>query len=487
LATETSSDNLYSTSFARVPRQKALAFWSTHQVAVAFALIALFSLNLLAGRSPFSPFTLALCLVMAADLLVIRGLSIWQIIGTRLGFALLSATGRARSTVSPLTVGATVGLLDIPGNDGSVDLYRIVNTAYEGACYVWDAAKGEATACIRVRGLDAQLASFSRLSSLSAQFSAAVATLRDKGDVTRVVIQSRALHAPVRPSGDGPADSGSLADRDIRYVEESVLSMPFEHDHVVTITVDPSKAQGESAARSTPADVSRLLSARVEELMGSLSGTGVDEAAAWKWLNMQQLRGLMKTLIDPTATALLDAKGRLPDDIPLALSWHAHATWMEVGPLFARTRWIDRWPDGKNPVFPSWLSNVTSATMTPMVLTQVFRARDEHTAKKQVTGQLHETETMSGINRRLGRSDDKRTVAEAARLDEHLADIANDGGDIEFQGFVTIFADSRDRLDAACSRFDGRTSKWIHMDAMRDQQLARFNGVWPLGLEGRES
>jgi hypothetical protein len=472
-------ESVYSSSFVPVPRQKVVAFWSMHQVIIGLATITIYVLRLVNGTQFISMSTLILGSILVLDLINIRNLSIWQYIGIQLGFVVLQATGKSKATISPLTVDTTVADFDIPGNEGQTTMHKIINTEYDGACFIWDSALGQATATLWFRGISAQLASAGQLNQLATKFSAALSVLAEKPDVVRVTFQPRSLMKPTPVSSD---DVDTFVDEDIHTVETAMIPSAPIHDYIATITVNPLKTKADLPSSSKPSDISRLLSVRVEELAQTLQAAGIDSTSL-KWVNMQEMRGLIKTMVEPNAYSLLDEEGRLPDDVPLALSWRVHPTYMEAGSMYARTRWIDHMP--KDRVASGWLDRITASPDIQVILTQVFRSRDEKHAKKSVEGQLNETSTMMRMNNKLGRLPDQKTVNEVEQLTQQLRDISKDNGDIQFKTFVTILSPSLSQLDEDCRTFDARCADLIHLDPMRNQQLARFTGTLPLGLEGR--
>jgi hypothetical protein len=472
----------YSSSFAPLLRQKTALMWSTHQVAVAIMVILWYALGLALGSGPFTPVTPVQLGMLAADLLIVRRMSVWQLLGLRLGLLVRRASGRSGSTVSPLTADSTVGLLDVPGLDGSITPYRIVNSHFAGAAFVWDARRGEATALLRVSALSAQLVS-SDVKTMRAQgFSAALHALDDRPDVTRVTIQARSLRRPIDPSQDGAGQD--LASRDLIALEAGELRESMRHDYILGVTVDPGRSSDERRRSLGLHEVGNVLCERVTQWCGTLLAAGVD-GGDLLWLNAQQLRGEMKSMTDPDAYALLDAQGRLADDVPVATSWREYDDHMSVGPCVARTLWVDRWPERDVPA--AWLGALDARLDLQLVFTLVLRMRGEREAKRALERQLNEADTIARFNTRLGRQSDRRNTNESWLLAGQLHENAVNGGDIQFQGFATVISPDIEHLDNDCRRLMASTAGLLHFDRMRDQQLRRWIGALPLGLEGRDA
>lgn len=475
---------LYSSTFAPLLRQKAAAIWSWHQIVIGLVIGGMFVIGL-AFRQPLVSFTHVLMLiVLIVNFLVYHRLSVWQIIGLRMGYLLRSATGRSNATVSPLTQNTTVALLDIPGNeDNKITPYQIVNTPFAGAAMVWDADMGEATAMLRLSATSAQLASNDEKNMRAAAFSSALRSLRDRPDVVRVTIQSRSLRFPTEKTVDIDHDDSFVA-QDLNVLETDMLNGLMQHDFMLGITVNPDHTGAGERATHELESVCDLLSRRVRELTDVLMASGI-RSYGIDWLNMRQLRAQIKTLTDFDAFTLLDDRKELPDSNPLATSWTEFSTYMQVGPSYARSYWIDQWPD--TPVASTWLASITAASDVQFVFTQVLRLRTEKKAKKELDRKLNETKTMSAINARLDREADRKTIIEQATIETQLHENAKNGGDIQFQGFVTVISSDRESLEADCERFLSRANGLLHLDRMANQQLVRWVGALPLGLEGKHS
>lgn len=474
------SNDLYSASFAPLLRKKTIAIWSAHQVAIAFLCIAVYVIALVSHVMPFSWRLLPLLALFIADLLVFHRMSIWQIIALKAGLMFRRATGRSKATVSPITVGSTVGFLDVPGSGDEVDTYRIVNAGqFRGSCFLWDPRKGEATAPLLLQSLDARFLSAREKTARAVSFSNVMRSLADRPDIKRVTIQSRSLWKPTPRT----AEAGeSMADRDIVEVESKWLRRTMSHDCILCVTVDPSKAPAGMSRRARAEDVGKLLIRRVTELCNQLEAAGVRRGSIW-WLDSQQLRAQMKLLNDPDAFSLLKEYGRLPDDVPVQTAWKEYEDHMVVGNSCARTYWIDEWPDKRVPA--AWLADLTGAADFQLICTQVFKHRSGRDAKKALDKQFNETETVRGFNTFLGRPDDESNENERLLLQEQREEAAKQHGDILFQGFLTVISPDLDSLKDDCARLAAKTDGRMHLDQMRDQQLHRWIGALPLGLEGR--
>lgn len=483
---DSSAQPLYSSTFAPLLRQKAAGIWSRHQVIVAFVCASVFMVRMALLHAPFiSVWTLLLVVVVGLDLLVIHGMSVWQILMLKLGLALRTATGKSRSTVSPVTAGATVAFVDIPGPDGdTVHPFRVVNTGlFDGACFIWDSVHNEATAVIRMFSDGSQLAGNDVKNVRASSFAKALNSMDDMADVVRVTWQSRSMPRPTAQDDLNGPEEADLVARDLASLEDGPLAMAMDHDYILTITVNPAKGDGKGN-KVTAEDMSRILSERVASMTSMIADAGVS-AGSMRWLRADQLRAQMKTLNDPEAYALLDATGGLPDDVPVQTSWREYGSMMSVGASYAKTYWIDKWPE-RNPVGADWLTQITNSPSVELVLTQAFHRRTEAQARNSLDSKGNESNFIARLNEVLKRPEDRTNVRERQLLLQQKDENVEDGGDIEFQGFITVISPSKERLHMDCRIMQASARRQhLHLDKQTDQQLARWVGALPLGLEGR--
>lgn len=486
---------LYSSTFAPLLRPKAMLIWSWHQVLVGAAVLSIFMVRTAFGAADVvSPVNLVLAVLLAVDLVNVHDLSLWQIGGLKLGLLLRQATGASRATYSPLTAGSTVGLVDVPGDEGeSIQTYRVVNTgAFDGACLIWDSVRNEATAPILLRATGSQLADTKTRNAHAKAFSRALHSMAAKDDISRVTIQARALLRPTTGTAglDGPAGE------DIRELEDGALDYTMGHDYLLGITINPTGDAGSTISgfihnklrgqnKISVTEACGQLADRVTGLCAMLPECGVDGSAI-TWLNADQLRGLEKTLTDPEAHRLLDPHGNLPADIPVQTSWREYSDHVSVGPSCARTFWISSWAE-TDPVGSDWLAAVNRSPGMQLVFTQVFRHRTKQEAKDQLDRQGNESGLISKAIARFGipeNEDNERAKRTMAMMKKENS---KNNGDVQFQGFVTILARDTEQLELDDKTVNALAeSHSMYLDRMRDQQMARWIGALPFGLEGRE-
>lgn len=473
----------YSAAFAPLIRQKLLWHWAKHQVVVAAICFSIIVFGItLVHVSLFAPVNMACFAVLCVDLPIVKRMSLWQLAALQAGFLLRKATGASRATISPITAGDTVALVDVPGPEGKIiKPYELVNSGeMNGSCWIWDAESCEATSIIRFRSAGSELAKNTEKNSHADSFSKALHSLVDHPDVQRVTFQARSL---IRPTDVTVQEAGgSEAQRDVRALETGSLRTAMYHDYTVTITISPVMRMGRRPSVQDTGDALLEATNRFIDMLSPIVGP----TGPFRWLDAQQVRGDMKCLTDPDAYTLLDDDGRLDDDQPVWTSYEEFPDYIRVGSTYARTYWIDRWPEADSPVIADWLIQLDSSPDTRMIFTQAFHARSQKEANNALEMASTETGTMDRLNQLLKRQPDTQTLDEARLMERRKQENTKEHGDVEFQGFVTVLAESLEDLDRAGHDLIARTSGYaMHLDKQVDQQLARWVGALPLGMEGR--
>lgn len=441
-------------------RQKTLMFWSMHQVVVALICVGIYLTWLATGGRPLSILTVILGAIVFLDLLVIHGMSVWQVIGLRMGLLLRQASGRSEGSRSPLAAGADVGVIRLPSGKQLL-IRQMAGNGFDGSAFLWDAQARTATAVIESRSDPATFSDADSVNRRALSFGSAISGLRDMPDVKRIVIQSRTI---LSPAGGADGEQGaSLA----------------THDQLIAIVTQP-----QEGARTVRA-VSRMLGKAMNLLADSLVAAGARGHGNMTALDAQQIRGAMKALTDPDASALLGQSGRLPDDVPVSTSFAEYADHVEVGSMDARTFWVDHYPE-ERPMEAGGLEPLLEESSFDQVVTQVFKFETENRAKKTLGNQQIEAERVQRLNTRLGRPEDRRDDEELRNIAESLEELAQERGAAQMQMFITVIATTKGGLEKATDGLMGEVSGLMHLDPQRDMQLARWEGVQPLGLEGSD-
>lgn len=464
---------LPSSSFHPPSRAGFIAGRSLTQALIAFSMLLVIFIPLLGGAPIFSWRTLIAIIVMVLALINVKGSSLMHLAAVRLGFAMRKATGGTHWTVSPWAVDRVVGVIDVPGPTGErLMTFDMVDTRYRGACFLWDKANGEATAVLRMGSAPWLFQPDSVKTARADGWSRALKEIGDMDDVKRVVTQARCLpHLNPRSGGTGNA----FADRDLREVETGRMRVSLGHDMILTVTLDLSGGV-------TAAQASERLGKRVGQITELLRSTGADLSDAM-WLNAPRIRGEIKCLFDPDALSECPG-GELPDEVPLSTNWDEYPDYCHVDRMFQKTMWVDRWPAEIQQA--GWLNDLLSNGVHSLVFTQVWEPTPVGRAEHRLNNRQMEIDRRMGINRYLQRPTSERDIAEKRDIILRKRELAQGYGDVDFTGYVTVTAPTRDALDASRTYVDGFfRSHSAHLDMLRMQQWAGLLTAMPLGQAGR--
>lgn len=472
-----------SASFSPLSNAGVLLWWQRHQLIVGIIALAWILIPMLAaGRSLFDWANLPPAVVLGVDVVSVHGRSLWQIMAVRLGFALRRATGQTRWTMRPMSMRQTVGLVDLPGAAGQrMKPIEVVDTEYEGACFLWDKESGQATAVLHLMGSPLLFHRDEEKDMRAEAFSKIMEDMAEKPDVVRVVTQARSLLTP-RPQN--PAVPSTWVEQEADDMMDEKMTATMTHDMIVTVTVDPAKAK--DAVRSLGggvAGVSGLLKLRLTDLVDALvSGAGADAASPVVWMDWWQIRAQMKQLVDPEAARVLNRRGELLDDVPVATSWSEYPKEIRVGDRWARTLWVDRWPHERVEI--GFLDGLVAQSRMQMVFTQAWTVIPGDKADRRLDNRLAELERLQKLNASLGRAPSAKVSQEIGQLESRKEQLVSNPAEVGFQGFVTLLAGSRDQLDKGQRRLAGQ-NKLLHFDKMLGQQWAGWVAAQPLGQAGR--
>lgn len=477
-----------SSSFAPPSRAGFAAGRTVPQVVVAMGAVMVLLLPLLAGASPLSARSVVCVFVMAFALTNVGGESLMGLLGRVLGFRAREALGWTRWTASPMAAGVTVGVLDLPGANGSrTKPLRVVGTRYDGACFLWDRVSGEATACLLMGGTQWRYTSDGAKTSRAAGWARAMEQISALEGVSRVVTQARCLPAA---SARSRRAAGGLAGRDLEYVESGPLAVTSCPDMVLSVTVSTDAIRGRIGRLGGGVEgLSVALADLVPRIVAAAQDAGADPSSV-RWLTLPELRGQARRLCSRDALDVLDASGGLSDQIPMVTSVAEYDRRVRVGDVWAASLWIDQWPS--SPVAAGWLEDAlctgfgTAQSGARMVLSLAWRGVDEERATRQLDRRIGELQNQTLLRARIGQPIPDRTVNELADSRQRKAELARGMSATAFKGVVTLVADDpaglEDAVTVACRSLGAHD---MHADRYYGRQWALFCDALPFGMLGR--
>lgn len=470
-----------SATFSPPSRAGALLWMRPHQVTVAALCLAWVVLPLTVGAPLFSMRNLPAALLFAASMVNVGERSLWQWLATRLGFQARRATGQTRWTVSPMAAGSTVGLIDLPGAAGKrLKPMRVESSRFAGAAWIADSDENSATALLCAQAFDWQLTAGSERASRASGYAAmAAAACREPG-VVRLTVQARRLMVP----NPDPMPEGGSGDAwtDLEETARELDTIPG-YDVTLALTLDLNRLGADIRREGGGSKgVGEILAARMRRLASSMPAAGVDPDSVW-WPDTGMLRGMVKTIADPSAHRVLDQAGRLPDDMPVTGTVEEWDECVRVDRVWASTMWVDRWP--KDPTPAGWLEGLLNGGGRQVVITQTWKALSRGQAVRDIDNRSAEIERTATLSRTMGRQPDPALARERDDLEARRTAVDRDDMALAFQTLVTLIAPDRSTLDKWREGLMASLPDGMHLDPLAGQQWAGWLAALPLGQSGR--
>lgn len=474
---------LPSSGFSPLSKAGLVGSWSTHQVIIVAIGVAGILIPMINHQSPFSIASLFFLILIVVSLINVKGRSLWELLLIRLGFGLRQATGQTRWTVSPMAMNSTVGLIDLPGTVGQrLKPLRMVDTEFGGGAFLHDETTGEVTVVLRLMAAPFLFTSEDEKTGRAAGFTRLIEGIAELDGVSRITTQARSLYWPHTPSVVSD-EVPVFAAQDLEDMEADQLAAVMGHDMILTVSVNTEKVTAEIKAHGGgAAGISHVLKDRLLRIVDMVRRAGADSSDI-VWQDAAMIRGLMKTLVDPSAHRLLNKRLELADTIPVATAFAEYATEIQVDGMWARTLWVDNWPSDE--VVVGFLKDFIAQHHSQLILTQAWRGLGERQARKQLDNRLAELERIERKDKALGRPTDRKVYREIDEVESRLKEVAASGADAAFQGFITLLAPSKTELDTLTRAVRAQASGFLHFDPLRSQQWAGWLTALPLGQAGR--
>lgn len=480
---------LPSSSFAPPSRAGFAAGRTGGQVALAAVAAVVTVLPVVFGASVLSARTVVGVVLFFLAVWNVGGESVLGILARRLGFGARRLLGWTEWTASPMSAGREVGVLDLPGANGArTKPVAVMGTRYDGACFLWDRASGEATACLLMAGTQWRYSPDGQKEARVAGWAQAMERISSLEGVARVVTQARCLPAPARPSPQVP---DGLAARDLDEVESSQLAVTPAPDMVLTVTVSTRELRGRVSREGGGVEgVSRVLADVVGRVAAAAVDSGADPSSI-QWMDLPALRGQTRRLSSRDALDVLDGDGRLPDQMPMVASVAEYDRAVRVGDVWAASLWIDQWP--ADPVPAGWLEDAlctgfgTAPSGARMVLSMAWRGVDEEKATRSLDRRLNELQTKEEMKARFGTRPSERSIAEMRESAQRKAELAQGMSATAFKGVLTVIADDEASLEEAVRvASTSLGAHLMHGQRYYGRQWQLFCMALPFGFLGRE-
>ncbi|CAM3582807.1 SCO6880 family protein [Occultella aeris] len=414
-----------------------------------------------------------------------HGRSFLERIAVEALFGARAGLGKTAAAVDVATY-RTESRVEIPGAIGHrMHLLELVGTSFPGACMVWDAALGTATAVLRMPTRAWHLTSPAEQATRCAALGRACRSLSTLTGVIRVVTYARTI--PRTLDHLRPEQDRSLSDfATVEYgqlLDGAALGAAPYRDILVAITLDKAAVAAEvKRAGGGRAGVSRVLADRVKDFAADLPGCGVDLSGS-AWMSGAAIRAACRLAFDPVAASWLDPREGISADYLVVTSPVEHRDHLEVDSALARTWWVERWPS--EPVRGGFLARLIATGGFWHTVTQVWEPADVRASQKRLDNDQSAMDTMERVNRALKRDASAAQVAEQRALETRRADLVEGYGDVRYSVYVTGIAGDADGLEAI-GRWLRQAAPDTGMNPLPAQQWAAFaQAALPLGIPTR--
>lgn len=395
--------------------------------------------------------------------------------------------GTNRWAYSPLASGRPLGVLGLYGHveDRSQTIegqgVEVVGTPFQGACYLWDPDKRQATAVLTANVEEWIFSPDSRKAGRAMALNTMLKELSETDGFTELKETSFVLpgHTPPEPDylkSEGTPQWARDDLADLWHLPD--ILTPLQHMNYISVSANADrlprvvrKDRSERAAIGIAmGDLIRLTVAPALLDCGARQNT-------IHWCSVDDLRYLIRTVADPEHAADRPPVNR---DDP-TVTWCEEAKehdYITLDSCVARTYWIYQWPDFD--VEAGWIRElVTERRM--MAFCHIWRPLTMEQSEAELRNRKSSMRQRSKLQDQREKSRDERREEKEQRLRE-LEQEAN-WPDTDHQGFITLFASSLPELDVFDRDMQNKAKNWhMKLNPMKGQQRAALTTVLPLGI-----
>lgn len=337
------------------------------------------------------------------------------------------------------------GTFALPGDAASLRFYDDPAT---GACMIHDPHRQTLSACLRVSHPAYVLLAPDDQHNRVSAWGRAYAALAHSGTCAAVQVLEQTVPDP----GTGVTGwyhahgthGGGWADRQYQALLAQSSQAASTHRSTITIALDMRKA-----ARAVR-DAGRGVKGAAAVLAGDLTAVGYSIREAGLrvegWLDGPAVAMMVRHAYDPGLEAHPGAPGiSMGNAGPIAVS--EHWSWLRHDSGYSTVLWISNWP--RIDVSPHFLHALIFAPGVRKTLSIVARPLGTAEALKQIRREKTEAVTDSAHKAKVGQLADLSDAAEYADVLTRERALISGHADVEFSGFITVTAPSRDELTTA--------------------------------------
>jgi hypothetical protein len=333
-------------------------------------------------------------------------------------------------------------VITVPGLSRSLEL-RVSETT--GAALLVDRRAGTATAVLEVRGRGFVLAEPGTQERLVAAWGRVLASLGQQSSVVRLQVLHRTVPggvASVRRWWSANALAG--ASWASRLMAELIADAEESADRQQCLLAIAVRLPSSGRRR---VELVRALDQQCATLAGVVAAAEVDVRG---WLRPARLRHVLRSVYDPTGTAIAEVG---PAPVAGATSWVSamglEEAWdsLRTDSAHHAVYWVQEWP--RSDVHPGFLQPLTLSPGARRTFTLLAEPLPVAKAFRDIRRAKVEQAADATQRSRMGRIEDESTRAEAADLIRREQDLVAGHGDLRFVGLVTVSATTAEELVAA--------------------------------------
>lgn len=264
----------------------------------------------------------------------------------------------------------------------------------------------------------------------------------------------------------------------------SKRSMGFSNTITLTFSTTKLNAVIRDAGKGM-AGLATVLKERVAALEAAIEHAGLGLAG---WLDANELDTALAAAADPVAASSRRERQSAdpawvqvnPPIMGVDEGWDS----LRIDESWHQTFWVAEWP--RTDVRTGFLEPLLYAGDSTRVITLQVHPIPIHKALAEVNRAQTDMETAATIRMKLQSRITLEHVREAEALEVRESDLVDGFGDVQFRGFVTVSAESKDALAKARSEIQqaSHTAR-VNLASLSGQQAAGFvTAALPLPMEG---
>lgn len=361
------------------------------------------------------------------------------------------------------------------------DGVEVVGTPFQGACYLWDPDKRQATAVLTANVEEWVLSSDRQKAGRAMALNTMLKELSETDGFIELKETSFVLPGHTPPEPEYLKD-----DRTPQWAREDLANLwhlpdiltPLQNSNYVSVSVNADRLP--HVVRKDRTERAAVGIAMGDLIRMTVAPSLLDCGARRNtihWCSVDDLRYLIRTIADPE-----HANDRPPvnRDDP-TVTWVEEAKehdYITLDSAVARTYWIYQWPDFD--VQAGWIRDlVTDRRM--MAFCHIWRPLTMEQSEAELRNRKSSMRQRAKLQDQREKSRDERREEKEQRLRE-LEQEAN-WPDTDHQGYVTLFASSLPELDVFDRDMQNKAKNWhMKLNPMKGQQRAALTTILPLGI-----